>query len=136
MNSRESMMIPIRIAENIVDEIEDMYDQITRRAYEIFLDRGGIGTLDLEDWLMAEQQWLFKPDVHLEETARLITVTICLGETGPLDVQVVVTPDAMLIQAVSRIATKKIFRTVEFPRRIDVTKAEARFANGWLVLTA
>jgi len=130
------MLVPIRIAEDVVDEIQDMYDQITRRAYEIFLDRGGIGTLDLEDWLTAEQQRLFKPEVHLEENGGLITVTICIGEAWPMDVEVIVTPGAMLIQAESRIAAKKIFRTVEFPRRIDVTKAEARFTNGCLVLTA
>jgi len=132
----EPMLVPIRIADDVVDEIEDMYDQITRRAYEIFLDRGGIGTLDLEDWLMAEQQRLFKPAVHVEETACLITVTVRIGDVCPQDVQVVVTPDAMLIQADSSIAAKKIFRTVEFPRRIDVTKAEARLADGCLVLTA
>src|SRR5262245_57006095 len=136
MNPQEAMLIPVHIADDVIEQIEDMYDRITERAYAIFLRRGGIGNLDLEDWLTAEQELLLKPDVRIEQTDGQMTITICIGEACPIDVQVVVTPDAMLIQGESSLATKKIFRTVEFPRRIDVKKAEARFVNGCLVLTA
>jgi HSP20 family molecular chaperone IbpA len=136
MNSQEAMLIHVRIADDIAEEIEAMYDQIKERAHEIFRRNGGIGTLDLEDWLSAEQQLLHKPSVRVEEIGSQVTVTICVGEECPLDLQVVVTPDAMLIQAESSLTAKKIFRTVEFPRRIEANKAEARFVNGCLVLTA
>ena len=136
MNLQEAMPVPVRIAESIVEEIEEMYDQITKRAYEIFRQRSGFSTLDLEDWLTAERELLFKPDVSIEETNCGITVTISIGNVHPLDVQLLVAPDAMVIQAEGRMAPKKIFRTVQFPRRIDVTRAEASYANGCLVLTA
>ena len=135
MNFQDSMLVPVRTAATIIDEIEEVYDQVTRRAYEIFLERGGIGTLDLEDWLMAEHELLFKPVVQVEETDCRITVTICIEKECPPDLQVLVTPDAMVIQAEANTAGKKIFRTVEFPRRIDVSKAEARYANGNIILT-
>jgi hypothetical protein len=32
------------------------HEEIARRAYEIFLDRGGELGRDLEDWLLAEQE--------------------------------------------------------------------------------
>lgn len=32
------------------------HEDIARRAYEIFLNRGGEHGFDLEDWLQAEQQ--------------------------------------------------------------------------------
>ena len=51
MNLQEAMPVPVRIAESIVEEIEEMYDHITKRAYEIFRERSGFSTLDLEDWL-------------------------------------------------------------------------------------
>src|SRR5215471_18612817 len=101
MNSQEATTVPVRIAETIVDEIEEMYDQITRRAYEIFRQRGGTSTLDLEDWLTAERELLLKPEVHVEETSRQISVAISLGTVRPLDVELLVTPDAMVIQAVN-----------------------------------
>jgi DUF2934 family protein len=79
MNFQEAMLIQVRIADDLVEDIENMYDQITQRAYEIFMRRGGIGTLDLEDWLTAEQQLLHKPSVRVEETDSQVTITIGLA---------------------------------------------------------
>ena len=135
MNSR-IMPVPMRIAETIIDEIEEMYDQITKRAHEIYRERGGTCTLDLEDWLTAERELLYKPEVHVEEVDERIVVTVRIGKVRPLDVQLLVTPDAMVIQAQPVSIAKKVFRTVQFPRRIDVNKAEATYADGCLVLTA
>ncbi len=134
MNS-QVMPVPMRIAETIIDEIEEMYDQITKRAYEIFRERGGNSTLDIEDWLTAERELLYKPEVHVEEVDERIVVTVRIGKVRPLDVQLLVTPDAMVIQAQPVSIAKKVFRTVQFPRRIDVNKAEATYADGFLVLT-
>jgi HSP20 family molecular chaperone IbpA len=136
MNPQQAMLIQVRIADDLAEAIERMYDHVTQRAYEIVRGRGEIGTVDLEDWLTAEQQLLLKPKVHVEETDSQVTVTICVGELGLVDVEIVVTPDAMLIQAESSTTPKIIFRTVEFSRRIIASKAEARFVNGCLVLTA
>jgi HSP20 family molecular chaperone IbpA len=135
MTSQEATLVPLRTAETIVEEIENMYDEITRRAYEIFQKRAGSHALDLEDWLAAEQQLLFKPEVQIEDTSRQITITIGLGKIRPLDVQLVVSPDAMVIQAADPTTGKKAFRTIEFPRRIDVRKAEARYSSGYLLVT-
>jgi HSP20 family molecular chaperone IbpA len=135
MTSQEAELVPMRTAETIVEEIENMYDEITRRAYEIFQKRAGTHSLDLEDWLAAEQQLLSKPEVHVEDTTRQIIVTIGLGKIRPLDVQLVVSPDAMVIQAADPSTGKKVFRTIEFPRRIDVRKAEARYSGGYLLVT-
>ncbi len=135
MNS-QVMPVPMRIGETIIDEIEEMYDHITKRAYEIFRERGGNSTLDIEDWLTAERELLYKPEVHVEEVDRRIVVTVRIGKVRPLDVQLLVTPDAMVIQAQPVSIAKKVFRTVQFPRRIDVNKAEATYADCCLVLTA
>jgi HSP20 family molecular chaperone IbpA len=136
MNPQQAMLIQVRIAADLVESIERIFDRVTHRAYEIVRARGAIGTVDLEDWLTAEQQLLLKPNVRVEETDSQVTVTICIGEVGLMDVDIVVTPDAMLIQAESSGTPKIIFRTVEFPRRISVSKAEAKFVNGCVVLTA
>jgi HSP20 family molecular chaperone IbpA len=136
MTSQEIIAVPLRTADTILDEIDEMYEQITRRAYEIFRRRGGICTLDLEDWLTAERELLWKPDVRVEEKGDHVIVTICVGNVRPLDLQLVVTPQAMVIQAQHASAAKRVFRTLHFPRRIDVNKAEARYCDGCLILTA
>jgi HSP20 family molecular chaperone IbpA len=136
MSAQEASWVPVCIAETILEELEETYDQITKRAYEIFQERGGICTMDLDDWLTAEHELLFKPPVHFEETDQGIKVTTCVGKVGPLDLQLLVTPDAMVIRAGNSAVVPKVFRTFEFPRRIDVSKTEARYANGYLVVTA
>jgi len=39
-------------------------------------------------------------------------------------------------QFLRRFISKKVFRTVQFPRRIDVGKAEVKYEDGCLILTA
>jgi len=36
--------------------VSPVHDQIARRAYEIYLERGGIGGDDLVNWFLAEQE--------------------------------------------------------------------------------
>jgi HSP20 family molecular chaperone IbpA len=133
MNSQEVIPIPLRVVESIADEIQEMYDEITRRAYEIFQHRGGDSTLDLEDWLTAERELVDKPNIRIDETTQRIIVTLYLGEISPLQVQLLVSPDAMLIYGPSS-GSKKVFRAVQFTRRVDVNKAEALYGDGCLYL--
>jgi HSP20 family molecular chaperone IbpA len=128
-------MVPLQMAESVDNEIEDMYDRITLRAHKIFQERGGIGGVDLEDWLTAERELVLKPDVFIEEKDNEVIVAVRLGKVNLLDLHLVVTPLAMLIQMRSSETAKKIFRTIEFPRRIDTNRAEARYEDGYLVLT-
>ena len=136
MNSQGVVPVPVHIAETITDEIQEMYDEITRRAYEIFQERGGNCTLDLDDWLTAERDVIDKPAVRVEEAGSRIVVTVYITGPGAVDVQLLVTPDAMLVHGPIRKGSKKLFRVVQFPRRIDVTKAEAQYGDGCLVVTA
>jgi HSP20 family molecular chaperone IbpA len=136
MSSEQVVRIPVRVGETITDEIQEMYDEIIRRAYEIFQRRGGNCTLDLEDWLTAEQQVLEKPNVRVDETSSRIVVRVYVTNPAVMDVQLLVTPHAMLVHGPIRNTSKKLFRVVQFPRKIDVTKAEAQYGEGCLVLTA
>src|SRR5215510_14789513 len=103
MTRQQAMLIQVRTADDLVESLERIYDRVTHRAYEIVRGRGAIGTVDLEDWVTAEQQLLFKPKVRVEETDSQVTVTIWIGEVGLMDVDIVVTPDAMRIQAESSV---------------------------------
>jgi HSP20 family molecular chaperone IbpA len=136
MNSQEVIPVPLRVVQTITEEIQEMYDEITRRAYEIFRQRGGNCTLDLEDWLTAEREVLEKPRVRMDEAGSRVVVTIDLPNLSAVRVELLVTPDAMLVHGSFRNGSKKLFRVVQFPRRIDVTKAEAQFGDGCLILTA
>jgi HSP20 family molecular chaperone IbpA len=136
MNSEQVIPVPVRIAETMTDEIQEMYDEITRRAYEIFQEHGGNCTLDLEDWLTAEREVLHKPDVRVEDLNCRLVVTVYVDNVSTRNIQLLVTPDAMLVHRPATKESKKVFRVVQFPRRIDATKAEAQYGDGCLVLSA
>src|SRR5437016_9364574 len=133
MNSQEATAVPVRVAETIADEINDMYDHMQKPAYEMFRQRGGTASLDLEDWLTAERELLFKPEVDIEENDLTITVKVSIGKVRPLDMQLLLSPDAMVIRAEHSATAKRMFRTVQFPRRIDVRKAEVKYEDGYLI---
>jgi outer membrane protein TolC len=40
---------------------------IRRRAYELYVQRGGVGASDVDDWLQAEEEMLAEQDRMLEE---------------------------------------------------------------------
>ena len=52
------------------------YGEITRRAYEIYLERGGLPGQELEDWLQAERE--------IESAAHFMRATI--GERTDRDI--------------------------------------------------
>ena len=74
----------IRSAVSITDEIETIYDEITRRAYELFLAHRGEGALDVEDWLLAERELLIKPPASVYRSGNRIKVTVGLGGVQPV----------------------------------------------------
>jgi hypothetical protein len=47
----------------------ELHDSIARRAYEIFLERGGAPGHELEDWVRAEAEILNQGEATSEETA-------------------------------------------------------------------
>ena len=77
-----------------------------------------------------------RPDVDVEENDLTLTVRVRVGKVRPLDMQLLLSPDAMVIQAEHNATAKRMFRTVQFPRRIDVAKVEVKYEDGCLILTA
>jgi hypothetical protein len=55
----------------MVERREVLKDEIARRAYEIYVQRGGDNGKDVEDWLRAERELSGKP---VEVPTRLRTV--------------------------------------------------------------
>jgi hypothetical protein len=49
---------PFPVAASLADIDSALREQIARRAFELFLDRGGEDGHDLDDWLQAEREVL------------------------------------------------------------------------------
>ena len=56
--------VAIRKTSSIFDEMKDMQERIMRRAYDIFERNGRSFGRDLDYWLQAERELLWKPAVE------------------------------------------------------------------------
>src|SRR5262245_36377114 len=112
-------IISIRTGSTILGEIKKAYDDITRKACEKFPERHAAHSLDIEDWLAAEKQVLWKPDAQVTEKQGLFIVRVVLGLLPPEIVDVLVTSDDVLIQSNNNSRPERVFRAVHFPSPIN-----------------
>ena len=142
--------LPIKKTKSVFEEIERMQDRIMRRAYDIFSSSGSIFGRDLEDWLQAERELVWKPAIDLEEKENEFRLRIALPGVNPKDIDIEVTPEDILVKAdlhhehkdekgevhTSEFASGNLFRSIHLPKTIDADKVKAEFKNGMLTLKA
>jgi len=72
--------IPLR---DLTDCLLQAYDRVARRAYQRFLNRGGVPGGELEDWLSAEHELLGNLPVDLEDAGNSLSALASVpGLTG------------------------------------------------------
>jgi HSP20 family molecular chaperone IbpA len=128
--------IPIQFGSSILDEVENVYDDVTRKAYEKFISRGRVGVLDIDDWLEAEREILMKPEARLIEKRRHFIVRLHLPRVDPSDVRILATQDDLVVQSSSRYAGARLFKTVHFPEKIDLRRVRSSWIGEKLVVLA
>ena len=91
--------VSVKKSKSIFDEMERMRDRITRRAYEMFSANGGMFGRDMDDWLQAERELVWKPAVELAEKDGAFRLEIAVPGVDAEDIDVEVTPEDILIKA-------------------------------------
>src|SRR5262245_6292793 len=80
--------LPVKKTESIVDELNDVHDRIMKRAFEIFDGNGHAFGKDLEDWLQAERELIWKPAIEIQEIDREILLQIATPGVDPKDIDI------------------------------------------------
>ena len=133
----------------IVDQLEQLHQRIARRAYDLFRGRDGWGDAS-GDWLSAETELVWTPAVELCEKDGTFTIAAALPGVDAKDITVDITPQDVVIQAVTRhkhtedkgqvhrceFTAGDVFRSLTFPKAVDTAKAKAEYQNGMLNITA
>ena len=142
--------VPMTQKDSICDQLEQLHQRIAQRAYELFRGRGTSCGDTWADWLTAERETVWKPAIELREKDGTFTVAAALAGVDPKDVNVDITPQDLVIKAQTEHAHSKdegqvhqcefvagqVFRSVHFPKPVDVAKAKAEYRNGLLTVTA
>ena len=141
--------VPVTRKDSIVDQLEQVHQQIARRAHELFRNSGALWGDHIADWFNAEQEVLWKPAVEMLEKDGTLTVSAALAGVDPKDVKVDITAEDLVIKGETEHTHSKdhgqvhqceftsgqIFRSVHFPKPVDVGKAKAEYRNGLLTVT-
>jgi HSP20 family protein len=127
-----------------------MHDRIMKRAFEIFDGKGHAFGTDIDDWLQAERELVWKPAIELQEKDKEIHLQMAAPGIDPKDIDIEVTPEDILVKAethhehkedkgevhVCEFTSGNMFRSVHLPKKIDPDKVKVEFKNGMLSLTA
>jgi len=142
--------VEIRKTSSVLDEMNEIQERITQRAYEIFERNGSVFGHQLEDWLQAEQELLWRPSIELREKNGELLLQAALSGVDPKDVEIEVTPEDIILKAetqhqheeqkgkvhICEFNTGTMFRSIHLPTKINPDRVKVEFNNGLLKLTA
>jgi len=142
--------LAIRKTFSVLDEVNDIQERITQRAYEIFERNGAVFGRELDNWLEAEEELLWKPSIELCEKDGELLLEAALSGVDPNDVEIEVTPEDIILKAetqhqhqeekgtvhICEFKTGTMFRSIHLPIKINPDRVKAEFNNGLLRLTA
>ena len=139
--------VRIRKQQSVADDIAQMNERIMRRAREIFESRGGS---DLDNWLAAENEIVWRPAIELRETDTELLLSVAAPGVDPKDFDIEATPEDIVIKAnvhhehtddqgavhSCEFTCGSMFRTIHFPSRINPDAVKAEYKNGILKIQA
>src|SRR6185503_3676807 len=97
----QSATMPVKINivgdETLFDRAKELYQAISRRAYELFESRGREVGQDLEDWLHAERELLLPVPIEVAEYDNHVTVRAEVPGFNEHEIQVSLEPRRLVI---------------------------------------
>jgi HSP20 family molecular chaperone IbpA len=125
--------VSIRVRTTILDEIEKVYEDVTRRAYE--QSEVHAYSVDIEDWLAAEKQIVWKPDVQVIEKQDVFVIRVALDGFDPSTIEVLATTDDVLVHSVVD-SRPRVFRAVHLPAPVNPIQLHGTYIKGRMILIA
>ena len=132
--------------ENVFNRVQQVYDSIARRAFEIFDNNGKWFGHDLDDWLKAESELLHPVHLEIAETEDNLTVRAEVPGFNTKELQINVEPRRLTISGkheaeeeskkgktiYSERCAREIMRVVALPADVDSSKVTATLKDGVL----
>lgn len=135
--------------ENLAERVNNLFQTVAKRAYEIFEGNGRSLGHDIEDWFKAETELLHPVHVEIGQSGEELEVKAEVPGFNEKEIEVSVEPRRLTItgQRESNKEEKKgkapyqefcsdqILRVVDLPMAVDADKVTATLKNGVLQLT-
>jgi HSP20 family protein len=142
----EKVSGPAKEALPIFDEIKNRFEEVRKRAYDLFEKRGHEFGHSMEDWLKAEHDILGKSAAEMTEKDGSYELQVTLPGFEAKEVNVTATPAEIIVHAKSEHTTKteeakvlwtefgsnEVYRRFEAPETIEAENVTARLEKGIL----
>ena len=130
----------------LFEHTQDVFNLIARRAFEIFESRGHVHGNDREDWFLAESELLTPVKFHLSESGERLIARAEVPGFNRQEIKVSVEPHRLSISGKaepredhqsgkhthSLRPEQLMFRVIDLPCEVDLSKAKATFDEGTL----
>ena len=130
----------------LFEHTQDVFNLIARRAFEIFEVRGRVHGNDREDWLLAESELLTPVKFHLSESGEQLTARAEVPGFSRQEIKVSLEPRRLNISGKAELREdhhsgkhthspgheQLMFRVIDLPCEVDLSKAKATFNDGTL----
>jgi HSP20 family molecular chaperone IbpA len=130
-------------------EIQMLHDRISRRAYDLYEARRAADGSPVNDWLRAEREVCWVPQVELQETDRAFHLMIRLSDVADERIEVNVLPEMIVLRSASENESgaqcgadlcqsepKLLFGWIVFPSQIHAESAVIRLEDDLLRVSA
>lgn len=135
-------------ADDFVERIQQTYDSIARRAFEIFDNNGRWSGRELEDWFRAESELLHPVHLEMEESDDNLTVRAEVPGFNAKEIEIQLEPRKLTIAGqqeaqeeskkgktiYSERCAREILRVVHLPAEVDSAKVSAILKDGVLTI--
>jgi HSP20 family protein len=133
---------------SLLDQIDETFNTLSRRAYDIFESKGRAFGQELDNWFQAERELLHPLHIHVTESDGTINVKADVPGFSEKELEIGVEPRRVTItgkretkkeekkgKAVySESCSDQILRVVDLPADVETDKVTATVKNGVLEL--
>jgi len=130
----------------LFEHTQDVFNLISRRAFEIFEGRGCAHGNDTEDWFLAESELLTPSKFHISESGEQLTVRAEIPGFNRQEIKVSLEPHRLSISgkaeprddrqsgkhAHSLRYEQLMYRVIDLPSEVDLSKAKATLNDSTL----
>ena len=99
--------VAVQKRESVWDELRKMEEQIMQRAFDIFQGNGSVLGKDLDNWLAAERELVWKPAIELSEKDNQFEIRVAVAGIDPKDLNVEVTAEDLLVKGETKTEKKE-----------------------------
>jgi HSP20 family molecular chaperone IbpA len=139
---------PVKV-ESLLDRMNEVFNDISKRAFEIFEGSGRMFGREVDDWLKAEREFLRPVHIQLSESGESLELRAEVPGFNEKELEISVEPSRVTISGkretskeekkgktvYSETGRDQILRVVDLPVEIETDKATATLKNGVLELS-